>query len=240
MYRWTAQTVRRTRSQVAPFNLTRSSIRRTSTNATQSFLRRTFYKADGSRNKTAIAVFVFGTISTIGGGFSYYSFRWIQSDPRIVAAGVIARTLHHIDQQAFASTDFSDFASTMAYFKACVLVTEWIAPYGSVAAILWYPESGRLQAEDVAPFRGEIDAKFDALMAMPEGHAKESVHRRVRTACMSVHDFLASFANLSETAIETICTKPISELTDNERMIIVGIGFGTSVLIRIAWWRLRV
>lgn len=176
--------------------------------------------------------------TTVWGGFSYYSFHWIQSDPRIVAAGVIARTLHHIDQQAFASTDFSDYASTLAYFEACVLVTQWISSYGSLGAILWYPESGRLQAEDVAPFRGEVDAKFDALMAMPEGHAKESLHRRVRTACMSAHDFLASFANLSETEIETICTKPISELTDNERMIIVGIGFGTSTLIRIAWWRL--
>ncbi len=148
-------------------------------------------------------------------------------------ANVVAKSLWHIDRTAFASTDFSSFESTMRYFHACVLVSEWAIhqSHGRIGP------RDRLQLEDIAaiPDRDKIDAKFTALLAMPDSQQKSLYHRKVRSACMDMHRFFQDFNSLSQDEIEILCSKPVNE-PQEERMAVFGIGFGTNMLIRTSWW----
>ncbi|KAF9017747.1 hypothetical protein BDZ89DRAFT_1074593 [Hymenopellis radicata] len=124
---------------------------------------------------------------TVIGLTGYYQRRqgWRdENHPRIILAGLTARTFWHIDQTLFASTDFSSFESTMAYFKVCVLVSSWVMQERHTYAA---PRNPIIQAEDIATLRDrdKIEAKFAALLAMPEGQTKALYHSKVRLALMS-------------------------------------------------------
>ncbi|KAF9017749.1 hypothetical protein BDZ89DRAFT_1074596 [Hymenopellis radicata] len=149
-------------------------------------------------------------------------------------ASVVAKSLWHIDRTAFASTDFSSFESTMRYFHACVLVFEW----GKQQHLKHITARDRLQLEDIATIRDreKIDATFAALLAMPDGQQKSLYHIKVRLACMDMHRFFQDFNSLSQDEIEILCSKPVKELTQDERMAVFGIGFGTNMLVRTSWW----
>ncbi len=160
-----------------------------------------------------------------------------ENHPRILFAALVARTFWHIDQNLFASTDFSSFESTMTYFKVCVLVSSWVMQerHANVSS-RYYRDI--IKAEDIATLRDrdKIEAKFAALLAMPEGQTKALYHSKVRLACMDMHRFFEDFNALSRDEIDVLCNKNIKESTQEERTIVAGIGFGTNMLIRMAWW----
>ncbi len=97
-------------------------------------------------------------------------------------------------------------------------------------------QRGRLEMEDLVDFEEKVDAKFAALLVMPEGQEKNLYHTKVRLACQDIHRFLQDFNSLSEHEIEVLCNKPVHELTKDQRMAIAGIGFGTNMLLRVTWW----
>ena len=166
-----------------------------------------------------------------------YSLYWNKDDPRIVLASVTAKTLLYIDRQAFSQTDFSSFEQTMAYFKWCVLTSEWAMQHsGSIKMILIPAHRERLTMEDFQSFAPRINAKFDELLNMPEGQAKHHYHSKVRLACLDIHRFLQDFNSYNEEEIEQLLNKPVNEMTKEQRMVVAGIGLGTSTVVTVTWW----
>lgn len=161
------------------------------------------------------------------------SFNWNKDDPRIVLSSVVAKSLFHLDRSAFASTDFTSFRETMAYFKACVLISEWAMDHGNH---VFPSQRGRLELDDIQPYMAKVNARFDALLAMPEGQDKCLYHHKVRLACNDIHLFLQDFNSMSEHELEVLCSQPVAQLTKDQRMAVAGIGFGTNMLIRVTYW----
>lgn len=170
---------------------------------------------------------------------SNYSLRWNQEDPRIAVADVLLKAYHHNDRDSFLSTKFTSFDETMAFFETYVLVSQEARVkqhYACKRASLL--EHLRLQSEDSEEWevmRDKIRGKFLKLKAMPEGPAKSLYHAKVRLTCLDVHNFLEQFSLYTREDIDVLCSKGLNDMTQEERMAVVSICFGTTMLINVAW-----
>ena len=48
--------------------------------------------------------------------------------------------------------------------------------------------------------------------------------------------FLQDFNSMTEHELEVLRNQPVAQLTKNQRMAVSGIGFGTTMLIRVTYW----
>lgn len=149
-------------------------------------------------------------------------------------SNAVAKTLYAIDQHAFLTTDFTDYIATLAYFRSLILVISWPRSL-SFHTFKDAPET--LGPEDFASFRDSIDATFAKLAAMPDSPKRQSFHRKLRTTCRDLHSFLYDFTTPDpETGIVPLYTRPVEEMTMDQKWTIAMVSFGTSVLIGTAWW----